>query len=115
MTNQDRPIVDREFETDKRGRTILVCALCGEYRPRKTIGEGRCCIRKTHDWRPVAKNFAIGQRVVFKSTGDGGTVIAKSWDSDGIRLRVHFDDMSPGTWGEYYTKYFGLLEETTDA
>lgn len=112
---EDRSIVEREFETDDKGRTMVVCALCGEVRPYKTRGEGRCCMRTTHDWRPIAKKPDVGQRVVFKKTGDQGIVTRKSWDSDGIMLRVHFDDSSPGTWGEYYTRYFELLEEKTDA
>lgn len=112
---QDRPIVERDFERDEKDRLIQVCDLCGEIRARKTKGEGRCCMRTTHKWLPLVKKYDIGNRVVFKSTGDRGTVIAKGWDSDGIRLRVHFDDMGPDTWGEYYTKYFELLEETLDA
>lgn len=49
------PIVEREFETDDKGRTMVVCVLCGEVRAYKTKGEGRCCVRTTHKWRPIAK------------------------------------------------------------
>lgn len=49
------PIVEREFETDDKGRTMVICELCGEIRAYKTKGEGRCCMRKTHKWRPIVK------------------------------------------------------------
>ena len=111
---EDRPIVEREFETDEKGRTMVICILCGEVRPYKTKGEGRCCMRTIHDWRPITKRPNVGQRVVFKTTGDKGIVIKKSWDSDGILLRVHFDGSGPDCWGEYYTRYFELLEVMTD-
>ena len=53
--DRDHPVVEREFETNEKGRTMVVCSLCGEVRPYKTKGEGRCCMRTTHDWRPIAK------------------------------------------------------------
>ena len=52
---KQRPIMEREFETDDKGRTMVVCVLCGEVRAYKTKGEGRCCVRTTHKWRPIAK------------------------------------------------------------
>lgn len=110
----NRPIMNREFERDEKGRLLQVCDLCGEVRPRKTRGEGRCCVRSTHKWLPVVKKYNVGDRVVFKATGDPGEVIAKSWDSDGILLRVHFDDTSPGTWGQYHTDKF-MSEVPVDA
>ena len=62
---RDRPIVEREFKTDDKGRTMVVCVLCGEVRAYKTKGEGRCCMRTTHKWRPIAKtNRDDGGRAV---------------------------------------------------
>ena len=58
--SQEHPIVEREFETDDKGRNMVVCILCGEIRPYKTKGEGRCCMRTTHKWRPIAKKPGVG-------------------------------------------------------
>ncbi len=55
MGQQEGPIVEREFETDDKGRIMVICVLCGEIRAYKTKGEGRCCMRTTHKWRPIAK------------------------------------------------------------
>ena len=55
MGPEEHPIVGREFKTDDKGRIMVVCELCGEIRAYKTKGEGRCCVRTTHKWRPIAK------------------------------------------------------------